>query len=64
MTRDQLTRTLQQMERIRLDSYEAETPAEERRLTAEYGRLWKTIEAYVTGRERCSDDPPAPAAAG
>jgi hypothetical protein len=51
MTRDQVNRTLSHMERIRMDSYEADTPAEEKRLTAEYGRLWRAIEPYVSGRE-------------
>jgi hypothetical protein len=55
MTRDQVDRTLSEMERIRMDSYEAETPAEEKRLTAEYGRLWRAIEPYVNGREPYSD---------
>lgn len=50
MTRDDVSRTLSHMERIRMDSYEADTKAEERQLTAEYGRLWRAIEPYVSGR--------------
>jgi len=51
MTREQVSRTLRYMEQLRENSHEAETPAEERRKTKEYGRLWKAIEPYVTGRK-------------
>jgi hypothetical protein len=49
MTRDEYSRTLRYMERLRMDSYEAETAREERRMTAEYGRLAKQIEPYALG---------------
>lgn len=39
-----LSRTLRQMEQIRMDSYEAESAAEEHRLDREYGRLHKSIQ--------------------
>lgn len=56
MTREQISRTLMYMERLRMDSYEAETKTEERRLNAEYGRLWKSIRPYVEGTEQMADD--------
>ena len=51
MTREQVSRTLMHMEQIRMDSYEAETAREEKRLTAEYGRLWRVIQPFVEGKE-------------
>jgi hypothetical protein len=38
-----------------MESYEAETKAQERRLVSEYGLLWKSIEPYVTGKEPYSE---------
>ena len=58
MTRDQVTRTLMEMERLRMDRDEADTPADEDRLRREYNHLWASIAPYVSGAERCSDDPP------
>jgi hypothetical protein len=55
MTRDTVNGILRQMEQIRMDSYEAETVREERRLDREYGRLWKIIEPYVTGKTPYSE---------
>ena len=67
MTRDDVSRTLRQMERIREDSYQAPSRAEEQRLDREYGRMWAAIEPYVSGREPYSEPPvpvdPAAAAA-
>lgn len=51
MTRGQVSRILLEMEHIRMESYEAATVREERRLDAEYGRLWSVIEPYVTGQQ-------------
>ena len=45
-----LTRLLTQMEHIRMESYEAETKAEERRLVREYGRLWKIVQPMLQAR--------------
>lgn len=56
MTYEEVARTLRHMEHLRLSSYEAETRAEERRLTTEYGRLWKSIRPYVEGELQF--DPP------
>lgn len=47
MTREELSRTLMYMERLRMNSYEAETKRQEREMVAEYKRLWETIEPYV-----------------
>lgn len=58
MTRADLTRHLARLERLREDIEEAESTAEERRLGAEYSRIWKAIAPYCNGRLRCSDDPP------
>jgi hypothetical protein len=60
MTRDQVNRILSQMESIRMDAM-AESAAEERRLDREYGRLWASIEPYVSGKRPYTDDAgPAP----
>jgi hypothetical protein len=56
MTREQISQTLLYMERLRLDSYEAESRAEERRLTQEYGRLWRMVRPYVEGKIPYSSD--------
>lgn len=50
MTRDEVTRIVGEMERIREDSYEAETEAEERRLISEYDRLSRIVEPYLDGK--------------
>lgn len=50
MTREQVSRTLRILEHLRMASYEAESEREERELTAEYGRLWRSIESYVEGK--------------
>jgi len=55
MTREQISQTLRYMEHLRMESYEAETKAQERRLVSEYGLLWKSIEPYVTGKEPYSE---------
>ena len=55
MTREEVNRRLMHMEQLREWSYEADTRAEERRMTAEYGRMWKAIEPYVTGKKPYSD---------
>ena len=55
MDRDQLHRTLMHMERLRMDSYEAETEEECKRMIREYSRLWRQIKPYVDFK------PPAPA---
>ena len=51
MTKAEISRTLAYMERLRMDSYEADTEEEEAELVAEYGRLWKTVEPYLRGGE-------------
>lgn len=56
MTRDDVARTLRFMERIREDSYEAETKREERRLVREYAKMHKAIEPYITGKKPYSDE--------
>lgn len=44
-----------------MDAMEAESAAEERRLDREYGRLWASIEPYVSGKRPYTDDAgPAP----
>jgi|GEM_PF-1584241 hypothetical protein len=58
MTRAEVDRTLMRMESIRMDAMEAESAAEERRLNAEYDRLWKAIQPYVSGSEPYSDPTP------
>lgn len=65
VTRDDVSRTLRQMENIREQSYEAETEAEERRLDREYGRLSKSIRPYLDGSKPYSEPsvPVDPAAA-
>lgn len=52
MTRAEYNRILSQMESIRMDSYEAETPTQAKRMDAEYGRLFKLIEPYANGSEK------------
>jgi hypothetical protein len=56
MKRSDYERTLRMMEHVRLASYEAETKAEEKRLIADYGRMWKAIEPFATGAEKLEDD--------
>jgi hypothetical protein len=58
VTREAVARLLGEMEQIRMDSYEADTPAEEHRLTAEYARLWKVVEPYVNGKRTYSEPRP------
>ena len=55
MTRAEVNRTLMHMEGLREASYEADSKREEKRLTAEYGRLSKAILPYLTGTP-CSDE--------
>lgn len=45
--RDILSNLLMQMEHVRMESYEAETKAEEHRLTREYGRLWRIVKPML-----------------
>lgn len=59
MTRDDVNRTLRMMETCRMLFYEAETRKEERRLTREYGQMWKEIKPYVEGARPYSDDAPS-----
>lgn len=63
MKRSQYSSILRGMERLREDSYEAETKREERRLLAEYRRLAKLIEPYALGKLKLEEDTPAEAAA-
>jgi hypothetical protein len=44
-----------QMEQLRMDSYEAESAAHERRLLREYGRLWKIVEPFARGNAEFSE---------
>lgn len=46
-----ISRTLQTMEYLRLASYEAETPREERRMTREYNELFKSIKPLLDKRD-------------
>lgn len=62
MTRSEFNRTLRFMERVREQSYEAETKREERRLLAEYRRMNAAIEPYATGKLKLIEDNPDPAA--
>lgn len=55
MTREQVSRTLRYMEHLRMASYEADSEREERKLTAEYGRLWRSIAPYVEGKTPYTD---------
>lgn len=57
MTREQVSQTLRMMEHVRELSYEAENAREERRLTKQYGDMWKFIEPFVTGKEPYSEPP-------
>jgi len=57
MTRTAVSRALMELERIREASYEADTKREERQLTAEYNRLWKAIEPFISGREPYTPEP-------
>jgi len=47
-----LSSTLRAMEAIRMDTYEAETAAEERRLDREYGRLSKSIQHLLAKQDQ------------
>lgn len=47
MTKEQVATVLRHMENVRLASYETDSKAEERRLTKEYGRLFRTIKPYI-----------------
>jgi len=47
---------LSYMERLRMDSYEADSASEEKRLVAEYGRLWRIVQPYVEGKIPYSQD--------
>lgn len=49
MTREQVNKTLMQMERVREMSYEAETKREEKQLYREYGEMLKMITPYLNG---------------
>lgn len=49
MTREQVNNTLRYLERLREDSYEADAKAE-KQMVREYGRIWRTIEPYVSGK--------------
>ena len=49
MTREEYGRTLMYMERLRMDSYEADTPREEKRMVREYAALAKQIEPFASG---------------
>lgn len=57
MKRAQYEQLLRQMEHCRELSYEADTVAEERRLTADYGRMWKAVEPYAMGALPFDDEP-------
>lgn len=56
MTREQVNQTLRMMEHVRELSYEADTAKEERRLTREYGAMWKSIEPYVQGQKPYTEE--------
>lgn len=58
MTREQVSKMLLHMERLRMDSYEAESKQKEKRLLAEYRRLWTVVEPYVSGKQPYT--PPKP----
>lgn len=55
MTREQVNRVLRQMERVREDAGEADTPGQARRRLSEYARLWKAIKPYVLGDKPYAD---------
>ena len=55
MTREDVARTLRMMEHVRELSYEAGTKKEEKRLTAEHGRMWRAIKPYVEGSRPYSE---------
>lgn len=57
MTRDQVNRVLREMEHVREASYECETPAQERRMSREYGRLSKIVKPYLDGSRPYSEEP-------
>lgn len=44
---DLATNILMEMERLRMDSYEADSVAEKRRLNREYARLWKVVQPML-----------------
>lgn len=52
-----ICRTLMQMERIREASYEADSPAEERRLVREYGKLSKFVMPLIKKRDAANPLP-------
>lgn len=62
MKRSEFSRTLRYMEGVREAAYEAENTTEERRLNAEYLRLWRSIEPYANGTLKLEEDTPAEAA--
>jgi hypothetical protein len=57
MTPEQISRTLLYMEQLRMDSYETETKAQERRLIAEYNRLWKSVKPFLDARSKPAYQP-------
>jgi hypothetical protein len=60
MTREEYSRTLCYMERLRMDSYEAESMREERAMVREYGLLAKQIEPYALGTKEFDATPVSP----
>jgi len=51
---------LRDMEHVRMESYEAESAREEKRLVRQYAQLYQSIKPFLDGVEILEEDAPTP----